>query len=338
MSIGNENQDISIKNIQFLKAVDIIPKDDTFHGNINLLDIEWWYFDAVFDNGYSLQIGFRIYHVRNMGIVQTRINIYKDGKTILEKLKVSHLSHFNIDEEYPNIKIKNKKVVEFNEQKYHENKKWEYKINLTIKDIDVDLLFYGTTKGWKIETPTTCWTVPIPKGLVEGRIKIKKEEIPVKGIGYHDHNWSYSPVTAMNNLGWYWARISSETMNLTWAKVIHSEDNIDLLAVLNQDGGDYYNIDPKYIEFNTKDYQVVNKGKIPKTFELKIKDESNKDKISCNVKMDTYELHYNRIFTIKYWRYHIKTNGFFEINNLKENLVDKSQIIEYLKFKSKNFY
>ena len=65
-------------NYNFYKANDITPKDDAFHGNIKLLDIEWWYFDAVFFNGYSIHIGFRIYHIRNFGIGQSRINIYKN--------------------------------------------------------------------------------------------------------------------------------------------------------------------------------------------------------------------------------------------------------------------
>ena len=71
----------------FYKGTDIIPKDDAFHGNINIIDVEWWYFDAVFDNGYSIHIGIRLYHLRNSGLLESRINIYKDGKVETETTK-----------------------------------------------------------------------------------------------------------------------------------------------------------------------------------------------------------------------------------------------------------
>ena len=95
MSVKKAKPDGKI-DYRFLKAVDITPKDDTFHGNINLLDIEWWYFDAVFDNGYSLHVGVRTYHRRNSGIVQSRINVYKEGKTEVEAMKTNLFSNFYI--------------------------------------------------------------------------------------------------------------------------------------------------------------------------------------------------------------------------------------------------
>jgi predicted secreted hydrolase len=337
MSLNLEKSENPKIKYKFLKAEKIIPKDDTYHGNIKLLDIEWWYFDAIFDNGYSIQIGFRTYHIKGFGIVQSRINVYKNGKPISEQLKIDLISNFHIDQDYPNISINNNNVIEFNEDNYKKNKKWEYKIKLSIKDTTVDLLFVGNTLGWKIETSDTCWTVPLPKAIVKGKIKIKGEETEVKGIGYHDHNWSYSPTTAMNNYGWYWGRTSADTMNITWAKVIHSKENIDILAVINKDEGGFYNIKPENIEIITKNYEFNNRGKIPKIFNLNIKDtDTNNIKIDCQVKMIALDIQYTRIFTIKYWRYHVKTDGTISIGNYSEKIQDKPQIIEYLKFKAKN--
>ena len=47
MKITEMKADDSQKTYRFLKAKDIAPQDDAYHGNIRLLDIEWWYFDAV---------------------------------------------------------------------------------------------------------------------------------------------------------------------------------------------------------------------------------------------------------------------------------------------------
>ena len=177
----------------------------------------------------------------------------------------------------------------------------------------------------------------MPKAIVEGKIEIKGKVIQVNGVGYHDHNWSYSPTTAMNNYGWYWGRTNAETMNITWAKVIHTKDNVDILAVINKDEGGFYNIHPEYIKIVTKNFEMNNRGKIPKIFILNINDEkTNNIKIDCHVKMNSLDIQYTRIFTIKYWRYHVKTDGAISIGNYSEKIQDKPQIIEYLKFKAKN--
>jgi len=96
------------KPYRFLKAEEITPKDDAFHGNSNLLDIEWWYFDAIFDNGYSVHVGFRTYHIRNSGILQERITIYKDGKkfTAFSHERVSTLEEISIYTDDEDISLK----------------------------------------------------------------------------------------------------------------------------------------------------------------------------------------------------------------------------------------
>ena len=42
-------------------------KDDAFHGSTAPRFTEWWYFDAVFDNGYSIQLS-----VRFLSIIKNR--------------------------------------------------------------------------------------------------------------------------------------------------------------------------------------------------------------------------------------------------------------------------
>jgi len=334
--INNMNKKVSKSSkFRFLQAVDIQPIDDSFHGNIKLLDIEWWYFDAVFENGYSVHIGFRIYHVRGFGIVQSRIDIYKDGKVIAEELKIDPFSKFVVDTHFPTIKLGDKTVVKFDNDAYEKDTLWGYNVKLSINDNAVDLLFTGTTKGWKIETLDTCWAVPLPKAVVTGEITVDGKKLQVKGLGYHDHNWSYSPVTAMNNLGWYWGRISSDTINVTWAKTIQNRAKTDIIAVINKDRGIFYNINPENVDISTGNYIPNNRGRIPEVFNLKINDETNV-KIYCQVKMNTIDTQYTRIFTIKYWRYHVIANGRISIGNYYEDISNKPQIIEFLKFKSKN--
>jgi len=326
----------SKKNYRFFKAVEIEPKDDAYHISSHIANIEWWYFDAIFKNGYSVHIGFRTYNIKKWGMVQSRINIYKNGKIFSEKLKIDFFSKFFIDPNFPTIKINDKTIVYFDKDFYEKNKQWRYRVNISIKNIKVNLQFIGTTKGWKIETTDTCWVVPLPKAKVSGEIIIDGKKIELDGIGYHDHNWGYSINTAMNNLGWYWGRISTETMNVTWTKIYQNFFKSDIIAVINKDKDNFYNISPEKIEIITEKNKKYKKNFFPKIYCLRIKDETTNDvKIFCDIIMNIIETQYNRIFTIKYWRYHVLTNGYITIGNYSENLVDKPQIIELLKFKAK---
>jgi predicted secreted hydrolase len=330
-------------NGKFLKAVEITPKDDTYHGNLNLLDIEWWYFDAVFTNGYSIHIGFRIYHIRKIGLLQTRITLYKDGKTQKEHLKINLFSDFKTGEIYPDISIKKNCVVEFDKDHYKKNGQFRYMVNLSIKETQINLVFTAKTKGWKIETPNTCWAVPLPKADVKGTIQTDGETISVQGVGYHDHNWSYSPKTAMNNLGWYWGRICGEQTNITWAKTIENKQKSDLITVLNIDKNQdekqlFFSINPENILLLQDKFELKKRRLIPTEFNLQAKGETiDKKPIVIDIKMHTLDIQYQRIFTIQYYRYHVMTNGIIKIGDKVEELKDKPQIIEFLSFKSKKF-
>ena len=39
---------------------DISPKDDAYHYTKKLFSDEWWYFDAIFDNNYSIHADFTL--------------------------------------------------------------------------------------------------------------------------------------------------------------------------------------------------------------------------------------------------------------------------------------
>ena len=76
-------QEIDIINT----AVGITPADDAFHGSTKRFSAEWWYFDAIFKNDYSIHIGFRTLSKKTLGIVTLFLEIYKGGKLTIEKNK-----------------------------------------------------------------------------------------------------------------------------------------------------------------------------------------------------------------------------------------------------------
>ena len=335
----NNNQ--TKTSYRFLPAKPINPIDDTFHGTKYLVDIEWWYFDAVFDDGYSIHIGFRIYHIKKIGILQTRINIYHHGKPIIKKIKRFLLSDVLINDTKPTIKINDQTVLSFSIND-KQKRPWIYAINLGIDDVFVHLDFIGDTQGWKIETKSTCWTVPLPMATVKGTLSFQGKTKDVNGTGYHDHNWGYSPTTVMQNMGWFWGRITAETLHITWANTIASEIKQDLIAVVNKKYEPqgkkpfFTNVNQRNIIFRTKNYEQKNHFHIPHVFDINFtqKKDNNLKAVEANLLMKTIDIHYERIFIINYWRYHVETTGTITYDGHTETLNKKPQIIEYLRFKS----
>ena len=77
------------KNYQLIDGKRILepiqPSDDRFHGAIKHVGAEWWYFDAIFTNEYSIHLGLRTYSKRKRGIISPQIEIYNDGQFLVEE-------------------------------------------------------------------------------------------------------------------------------------------------------------------------------------------------------------------------------------------------------------
>lgn len=341
MHYQKHSDDETTHSYRHLQACAIEPRDDAFHGIINLTDVEWWYFDAIFDNGYSLHVGFRTYQMRNSGFLQIRINIYKDGNVKTEKFSMHLLPDVDLSPSVPQISVDGKPAVFLDIEHYTRTGKWRYLLQLSIDDIAIDLCFNGTTPGWKIETSSTCWTTALPKATVQGTMRIKNTVFQVKGIGYHDHNWGYSALTMFSNIGWFWGRITGENLNLTWAKTMKTPFEGDFLALLNRDSevntqAAYRSIIPSDIFFQMGDL-LKNHGRwIPSAFLLKTGKCSQAADIplAVDIEMKTVDVQHTRIFFAHYWRYHVQTSGILYFGSQREHLRRKPQIIEFLSFKS----
>ena len=226
-----------------------------------------------------------------------------------------------------------KPIIEFNYDKFQEKGEWTYKIDIAIDDCKVKLIFTRLTKGFKIETKAESWTVALPKAKVTGEISYKDKKIKVEGIGYHDHNWNYTFLSALTyGKGWYWGKIRSEDFNIVWANVIKKSGKWDLLAVVNKGRDKFYNINPKNISFKPDNYIRDHRRRTPKKFSLKIDDIVDNIPINAEVEMVVKNLHYSSVLTAPYWRYHVETSGFILVDKKKEN-IDSTQIMEYLSFR-----
>jgi hypothetical protein len=323
------------KNHQLINGKRILepiePSDDRFHGAIKHVGAEWWYFDAIFTNDYSIHLGLRTYSKKKRGMISPQLEIYKDGQFLVEETTRFLFKDVDISKTLPIVKHNDKVLMAINNDLYEHDKKWQYHINLFLKKYGFDLTFDGTTPGWKFETDRESWTVSLPKSKVKGTLMIDGEEIPVEGMGYHDHNWNYNMVTVMNyGQGWYWGKIASKHFNIVWAKIVKS-NKYEIIAVINKDGGNYYNIDPKNIDLTIDANMKVGRFKTPSHFHLKISEIIEGIPINVDVDMHAHGIHYNSIIVAPYFRYHVKSTGTIAIGSEKETVNDL-QIMEYLRF------
>jgi len=305
---------------------DINLRDDAFHGADSLHFTEWWYFDSIFDNGYSIQIGIRIVGLANQGLVHLRLDIYKDGKLISHEIKPYLIWEIFASKEIPLVELNGKKIMEG----YIDNETGNmvYDLDIKLDTSSTNLKFIGCTTGWQGRTPGGKWAVILPRAEVEGSINFNNEKINVSGIGYHDHNWEVTLFTGIN-FGWHWGKMNSESYTITWAKIMTTRFWGQSLLVINEKNEGYINIEPEYIDIQINEYTINQGMLIPYSFTI----DAEKGNVSMHVDMEVIDIHHVRwMGIINYWRYHMQCKGFISIGNIFEP-INQMEITEFIRFR-----
>lgn len=299
-------------------------KDDAFHGLTITPSTEWWYFDAIFSNGYSVHIGFEVFSVFKKMFKMLRLDIYKDEKLISHTRRFIFLKNTKISKDKPFINISSNGVMSGSISK---EGKLVYKVNVDLGGASADLRFTGVNNGFKGSVPGSNWVVMLPRADVKGLISIENEDISVEGIGYHDHNWGITPSTILNNYGWIWSKIYSENYTIIWADVFKTkEKNFPILVFSDKQKEDFINFEPFCFKIELKDVKKQNGVKIPHGFTLS----AEKNNIFINVDVKVRGIHYASVLrTIKYWRYHVKNKGVIRVGNVEEK-INNIDLAEYL--------
>jgi len=311
----------------FFIPEDITLGDDAFHRSKGRFHAEWWYFDAVFDNGYSINAILMVISRRNYGIAIPILTIYKDLKLKFNRRELYCFNEFVASENIPHVKLSKKNTVTGYIDENTNN--WVYDVSMEVGGQKIDLHFTGLMKGWKGETPVSKWGVILPKATVKGSITLNGEQINVNGTGYHDHNWELS--LPIMQRGWYWGRVEGDLLNLVWSKIMLTKSKDFLLAVLNDDVSDYVNIKPEKIRLLDTYSAYDHREEIPDGFVLQV--ESEDESTYVDVKMKTIEaVHHVKTPILNYWRYHVKVAGHMSYGKRSEE-IDRVGIIEFLKIR-----
>lgn len=305
---------------------DIELKDDAFHGSNTFHFIEWWYFDAILNEGYSIQVQIYVFSIMKLEFVVAGFNIYKNGILETRKEKIYLIDDFYISTDTPLIVLDGKQVMKgYIDQTTGE---WIYDVSLEIGDSLVDLQFIGCAKGWKGSNSIGWWAVILPKADVSGVIRVNGIEADVFGNGYHDHNWDMTLQMCMK-YGWYWGRIISTNLTMTWALMMNTRISGQLFLVVNKGKEYYINIEPDDIHFITGDFYIENGRMIPHSFVL-MADTQN---VSLLAALTAIVVHHTSSSGIRhYWRYHVESQGSITVDSQTET-INGIQIVEYMRFR-----
>lgn len=200
-------------------AVENMPKtlftaseaDDALHTTDGTI-YEWWYLDAAFDNGYSMSTSWQVVTPAFIGndntthLIQFAIYDPDGKKTSVDvpfDVKDTTISTTTCDVKMGTNHLKGNIKT--------------YDMEFKDKDLGCKLTFDSVAESFRnppdglsyfTKNPDRWigWTIAQPRATVTGTLTLNGKEIPVRGTGYHDHNWGNVALSDMYNY-WYWGRI-----------------------------------------------------------------------------------------------------------------------------------
>ncbi|HVQ01049.1 MAG TPA: hypothetical protein VMT57_06000, partial [Candidatus Thermoplasmatota archaeon] len=162
----------------------ICLQDDAVHAPKMFGNVETWYFDAIFDNGYSMACVVNVMRFLRTGLVLSGVFLYKDTNLIKWVRARTLLNHFQGSQERPQIILRGKTVIDT--EPSQNPKKWTYHVALGDAQDKVDLHLTKNREGWRGTHVIGDWLVA-PRLDVKGTLTIEGTTVNVIGSGYHDH-------------------------------------------------------------------------------------------------------------------------------------------------------
>lgn len=310
----------------------ITPSNASYHLSDKKFNIEWWYFEGVFENDYNAVVNIIVASKKNLGLCITHLNIFHGHNISISfsKRKIQSINRFYGSESFPDILINGKQAIDFEQETYNASKKWVYHVTYELDGHAVDLKFVGLVPGWEGDVLGGNYGPVLPIADVRGTITLNNNVVNVTGLGYHEHAYGISfPIWEW---GWYWGKIVGDTTSFTWGKMMNtfwSEQG--RAGVLSKKNSSYINIAQEHIEMKLLDYEFHERRFIPTKFVFNVTDTHHK--LFMNVTMTTVHIQHLPFGFLNYWRYLLKINGEIVYNNIREEINNKTQIMELMRFR-----
>jgi hypothetical protein len=300
---------------------DIVFKDDARHRTGFFSHVETWYYDAIFENGYSIVSLVNVIHIGKIGSVLSGLFFYKDGNLLNSIRERFPLRQFYGSEDTILLKLKNKEILK---GIIELNGDWKYLIKRGNEKYGLNLEFVKTMKPFKGKTYLGKW-LAIPGFSVSGELTINGKILQVIGNGYHDHN-IYPIKAPFVTKGYFFGKIHLENANVIWAQVQKKKSDLQSLVILAKNDS-YTCIDPDKILFTIKEKRRDHRKVMPHSCHLQVDD----SRLKLDVKFFPNSYHYIRIPATKYWRYHMRYNGSYKMGSTEKSF-SEIDIAEFLSF------
>ena len=202
---------------------------------------EWWYFDAVLEDGSTLVINFMVKDIRGGGGIKqparpvVTFELDRPDGTHVERNFHAH-DDFAFAVDRCDVRVGTNTFT---------GDLHSYTIHVDIDDVTADVTLTGQVPSWRPETGHVlfgddhphlfAWLPSVPQGSVRATLTVDRETRTLTGTGYHDHNWGDAAMPQLIN-HWYWARAEAGdycviASNITAErKYGHTEVPIFLLA------------------------------------------------------------------------------------------------------------
>jgi predicted secreted hydrolase len=187
---------------------------------------EWWYFDAHFDDQTTVVIVYATKPLVNPAAPLSpylSITIIRADGTKLVEYAFSPADEFSAASEICDVKIGPSRVKQTGFEKC-----WAFSLHAAAKNLAADLTFTGLVPPWRPGAGITyfgdlehyfAWLPSIPYGAVEGSLSYDGQTHPVRGDGYHDHNWGNIALPSVMD-HWYWGRAHVSDYSLIFVEQV----------------------------------------------------------------------------------------------------------------------
>ncbi|MEX0944833.1 MAG: hypothetical protein WDZ38_04105 [Balneolaceae bacterium] len=233
---------------------------DTQSAKMNPGGYEWWYFDAMSKNGYSIVVIFYCgnpFSRRYINALRDDINnnaeqfpaisvsVYKDSKPVYYSFEETKPEQAEFSKVEPKGRVRDSR---FKGSRNDGN--IFFTIQLDQKLINGDSIFgelhfssndnslSEIVRDGSDDQEKHIWNLVMPKCKVKGKLTLKgyqEEEILFDGVGYHDHNSGNEPMKESFRQ-WYWGRYHTENATFIYY-LMEGIAGWDEKAWLIEDGG-----------------------------------------------------------------------------------------------------
>ncbi|MEW5849394.1 MAG: lipocalin-like domain-containing protein [Myxococcota bacterium] len=205
---------------------------------------EWWYYDALFDDGSSAVMVMWDRMMWQEGKTWQELVITDpDGKrhAFRATLPAGSMKHGPLpaDGELGTFKVVEERLGE------GEDAPRRYRLTASAKDesgtpIALDLTLESLLPPWRWPRTATVgdtlvmgWSVAMPRGTAMGTLTVGNTTRTVSGTAYHDHNWGDADFSE-HMAYWYWGRATLGDVTLIFAQIHPATD--PLAALKNRSG------------------------------------------------------------------------------------------------------